>query len=102
MISTFGCASNARSLCAGVSTIGFLVLLLRRCDSSRFDCGGEGFVVLLEDHVVLLLGQPAWNDSELAEPLGDFRRPGERRDLLPDRADDRLRRSCGRRKPIPG
>src|SRR6186997_1064938 len=101
MISMFGCASSVRSLSAGATAMNFLLSLLRR-DAGRLDGRGEGFVVLLEDGLIPPLAEPARNDAELAQPLGNFGRLGKSRDLTPDRLDDRLRRADARRKAVPG
>src|SRR5690242_17350610 len=100
MISTFGCASRSRSLCAGVAAMGSS--LLRRRDACGLHGGGEGFGVFAEYGFGLFFGEPALDDAKLAEPLGHLGRFGERADFGPESVDDGIRRALGRRKAVPG
>src|SRR5258707_12965076 len=101
MISTFGSARSSRSFWAGVTAIGFLLSLLRRRDARRLDRRGERFMVLLENGLGLLLRQPARNDAELGQTIGDLRGIGQRGDNVPDRGADRPGRSPERRVGVP-
>src|SRR2546422_327944 len=101
MISTFGSDSSSRSSSAGVGKGGLVSELFRQFDSCGLDGGRKRFEVLLEDGLRLLAGEPARNNAKFAQTIGDFRRLGERSDLVPDRRQDRLGRPNRRQKPVP-